>query len=49
MTLAIFDFDGTLLTVDTLPYLLRLWRVLKYPKLRLWHIYGLIGGLVYSF
>jgi HAD superfamily hydrolase (TIGR01490 family) len=49
MTLAIFDFDGTLLTVDTLPYLLRLWRVLKYPRLRLLQIYGLIGGLYIRF
>lgn len=49
MILAIFDFDGTLLTVDTLPYLLRLWRVLKYPRLRMWRIYALIGGLYIRF
>lgn len=45
MKLAIFDFDGTLLTVDTLPYLLKLWRTLKYSRARLCAIYFTIGGM----
>ena len=45
MKLAIFDFDGTLLRVDSLPYLLRLWTKMGYPRRRQWQIYGLIGGL----
>lgn len=39
MKLAIFDFDGTLFPMDTLPYLMRQWSRLHYPKipfLRTW-------------
>lgn len=32
MKLAIFDFDGTLFTKDTLPFLLSRWKELKYSK-----------------
>ena len=45
MKLAIFDFDGTLMRVDSLPYLLRMWTKMGYPRRRQWQIYGLIGGL----
>ncbi len=45
MKLAIFDFDGTLMRVDSLPYLLRMWTKMGYPMRRQWQIYALIGGL----
>ena len=45
MKLAVFDFDGTLLRVDSLPYLLSMWRKLGYSKHRLWRTYANIGVL----
>jgi len=45
MKLAIFDFDGTLLRVDTLPYMLRLWGEFGYSKMRKWRTYFSIIGL----
>ena len=45
MKLAIFDFDGTLMKIDSLSYLLHMWSKMGYPKRRQWQIYGLIGGL----
>ncbi len=38
-TLALFDFDGTLFTQDTIPFLLRRWKELGYPRHRLSVIY----------
>lgn len=37
--LAIFDFDGTLFTKDTLPFLLSEWKSQKYSKIKLLRIY----------
>ena len=45
MKLAVFDFDGTLYPKDTLPFLLKQWRVLKYPRGRLLNIYVSVAGL----
>ncbi|MBT7122700.1 MAG: haloacid dehalogenase-like hydrolase, partial [Clostridia bacterium] len=45
MKLAIFDFDGTLMKIDSLPYLLSMWTKMGYPRRRQWQIYGLIGVL----
>ncbi|KUO69774.1 MAG: hypothetical protein APF77_21850 [Clostridia bacterium BRH_c25] len=39
MKLAIFDFDGTLFPKDTLPFLLKQWKVNKYSKVKLLNIY----------
>ena len=44
-TLALFDFDGTLFTEDTIPFLLRRWKELGYPRHRLAVTYlQIIGG-----
>ncbi len=45
MKLAIFDFDGTLFPHETLPFLLKQWKIQKYSKARLYHIYMMIGGM----
>lgn len=45
MVLAVFDFDGTLFSKDTLPFLLSQWRKQKLPRRRLWATYLSIGGL----
>jgi len=45
MKLAIFDFDGTLMRLDSLTYLLSMWSKMGYPKWRQLQIYGLIIGL----
>ena len=45
MKLAIFDFDGTLMRIDTLAYLLSKWTKMGYPRWRQWQAYGLIIGL----
>lgn len=45
MKLAIFDFDGTLLKVDTLPFLLKLWKRMGYSRMRLWATYMRVGLL----
>lgn len=45
MKLAIFDFDGTLIRIDTLAYLLSNWTKMGYQRRRQWQIYGLIIGL----
>ena len=39
MKLAIFDFDGTLFPKDTLPFLLKQWKLNKYSKVKLLNIY----------
>lgn len=39
MKLAIFDFDGTLFPKDTLPFLLKQWKVNKYSKVKFLNIY----------
>jgi len=39
MKLAIFDFDGTLFPVETLPFLLSQWKKLKYSKTRYYKTY----------
>ena len=45
MKLAVFDFDGTLYPQDTLPFLLKQWRVLKYPRMRMLAVYLSVAGL----
>lgn len=45
MKLAVFDFDGTLFLQDTLPFLLKLWRVFGYSKVRLIRIYASLAAL----
>lgn len=39
MKLAIFDFDKTLLQVDTLPFLLSRWRSFRYPAIRYYKVF----------
>lgn len=45
MKLALFDFDGTLFLEDTLPFLLKQWGALGYPKLKLYRVYASLGRL----
>ena len=45
MKLAVFDFDGTLMKADSLPFLLRIWSSVGYPRHRQWLMYLRIGGL----
>ena len=45
MKLAIFDFDGTLMKADSLPFLLKIWSSLGYPRYKQWLMYARIGGL----
>ena len=45
MKLAIFDFDGTLFPLDTIPFLMRQWGVQKYPRHRLVTLYVSLAGL----
>lgn len=45
MKLAIFDFDGTLIKVNSLSFLLKTWKKLGYPKSRQLFMYIRIGGL----
>lgn len=45
MKLAIFDFDGTLIEINSLPFLLKTWSMLGYSKSRQLSMYMRIGGL----
>ncbi len=45
MKLAVFDFDGTLMKTDSLPFLLKIWGSLGYPRYKQWLMYIRIGGL----
>lgn len=45
MKLAIFDFDGTLFPHETLPFLLKQWKIQKYSRARLYCVYMVIGGM----
>ena len=45
MKLAVFDFDGTLMKADSLPFLLKIWGSLGYPRYKQWLMYVRIGGL----
>lgn len=45
MKLAVFDFDGTLFPKDTLPFLLKQWRIQKMSRLKLITISASVGGM----
>lgn len=45
MKLAIFDFDGTLIKINSLSFLLKAWKKLGYPKSKQLFMYIRIGGL----
>ncbi len=45
MKLAVFDFDGTLFPKDTLPFLLKQWRIQKMSRLKLITISAAVGGM----
>lgn len=45
MKLAIFDFDGTLININSLSFLLKTWKKLGYPRSRQLFMYMRIGGI----